>query len=115
MNPENLTIMDTAIVNTHTTAMPQVDSARIINNKTINIMAELRAKIVERIKVGRFTIVEVGATSLDGLEYSAIGIARRSALDRNDDEVGFNKAIARAAKALKKKMNHQKINSVLMG
>lgn len=68
-------------------------------------------KIVQTVKVGRYTIVEIQTE--DGVK--AVGIARRSQGDKDRPEVGENIAISRAIKSAERKAKNKTVQNPLMG
>lgn len=69
-------------------------------------------EIIRIERVGRFHFAEVMDTEK---RIKAVGVSRKSFLDKFDDKKGEEIALGRARKALKKKLNKQPIVSAFMG
>lgn len=81
--------------------------------KLENLLNRTRIEIVKNdaCKFGRFTMVSL----IDSKGHEAIGVARRSELDREDDGIGIVVARGRAERALYNKLNGREIHHHYMG
>ena len=65
----------------------------------------------DSVRIGRFTIVSIEDKS--GLK--AVGVARRSELDKPNEEIAKEVALGRAERALTKKKQGKKLQHIFMG